>query len=398
MLKLKYIYIGGSEVKTSVQRKVVNQIYQLNFNGIPTEGWFFSDSVDSELKLNDFITIFPLKTQQVHKKYFKSYFDSDAINAFVYDFIEDRITDSDILFIRHYRTTRNYIKILKKYAKKIILYIPSNTIAENFRERQVNQNAGLISKLLSWWEYFRCFYVFEFYLLRNLISRLKSVVVFTPEFAEIIKSKAWGSVRVIYNRDGVACNEVPCRKINAETHDNVIKLLFMKGSSMQQSWSGLERLVESIEHNGKNRFQLFITGRMPDPRSFQKDFITLTGNLSMNDLIDLVNKVDLGVSNLSNYLIGFNSTANLKSREYYARGLPFIQANNMPDIDQTEAKKYYLNIPNLNQTINMDAIYDFAIKMRKDENHPFKMRSFAEENLDWKITVKELAESLRKIQ
>jgi hypothetical protein len=94
-------------------------------------------------------------------------------------------------------------------------------------------------------------------------------------------------------------------------------------------------------------------------------------------------------------MIGFNETTNLKSRDYYARGLPFIQANTMPDIDGTDAQRYYLLLPNNDTDIDVQRVYDFALSMRKDKFHAGKMRFFAEKNLDWKVTVAELGACLK---
>jgi len=170
----------------------------------------------------------------------------------------------------------------------------------------------------------------------------------------------------------------------------------MKGSNSTQRWAGLDRLVQSIRETGKGRFELMITGRVFDTQNYADPFITLTGRISDHDLDKLIDEADLGVSNLANYLIDFQETTNMKSREYFMRGLPFIQANTMPDIEGSLMKEYYLLLPNNSGLLDMNRIYDFAMRMRNDKRHPAEMRVFAEKNLDWHITTGELAVSLRK--
>jgi hypothetical protein len=127
--------------------------------------------------------------------------------------------------------------------------------------------------------------------------------------------------------------------------------------------------------------------------------VNLTGRLSDEDLKDLIDEVDIGVSNLENYLIHFEETTNLKSRDYYSRGLPFIQSNTMPDIEGTEAESFYHYVPNDDSIIDMNEVREFALRMRKDVNHPNKMHQFATEHLDWRVTSAELAQSiLERIQ
>ena len=111
----------------------------------------------------------------------------------------------------------------------------------------------------------------------------------------------------------------------------------------------------------------------------------------------LTMKIKLVMHNLENYLIHFCETTNLKSRDYYSRGLPFIQSNTMPDIEGTEAAQYYLHVPNDDSIIDMKKVYDFAMEMRKDPSHPQKMHDFAVKHLDWKVTVGELAEEIKAL-
>ena len=66
----------------------------------------------------------------------------------------------------------------------------------------------------------------------------------------------------------------------------------------------------------------------------------------------------------------------------------------MPDVDGTYAQNYYLKLPNDATLIDMELVYDFAIKMRSDKNHIQQMRKFADENLDWRVTVGELSKLL----
>jgi hypothetical protein len=390
-LKLAYIFLGGSLSGSSVQSKIICQITELRNNGFEAEGWFFSPSIQEKVSLNEFITIHPLKPYKAERNYFNNYYE----NQFYYGQINEYISanDVDCIFLRHGASGTEYFKLLKKHADKLFLYIPSNTIGENFSERKHAPPSGLLGMAFRWWEYFRYFYIYEKQLIRKYLPLLKSVVVFTPEFGRILNAAANRKINIIYNRDGADCQSVKLR--TPEYNSEKIKLLFMKGSSMQQPWSGLERLMRSIERQESDLFELYITGNVVEKELYDKPFVKLTGRLSNEELEQLVNEVDLGVSNLANYMIGFNETTNLKSRDYYARGLPFIQANTMPDIDGTDAQRYYLLLPNNDTDIDVQRVYDFALSMRKDKFHAGKMRFFAEKNLDWKVTVAELGACLK---
>lgn len=393
-MRLWYVYLGGNDEGSSVQRKVVCQINELRGHGIDARGVFFTSLVNEDFDLADHISVIKVPAFVSDRRYFRNYHETQATYQFIYQYLKEHQDEFELIFLRHGSSGGSYFEILKDFGKRIFLYIPSNSIAENFRERQAAPNNGIVGSLFRWWEYFRYFYIYEKRLIRKYLSKLRGVVVFTNEFAEILKKQSNDQVNFIYNRDGADCKNVAPRNADMNRSGKV-RLLFMKGSSMAQPWSGIDRLVNSIALGGKDRFELYVTGKVFNEDWEKHNFVKLTGRLSSEDLRKLTDQVDLGVSNLANYLIGFNETTNLKSREYFACGLPFIQANSMPDVDGTVAEQYYLKLPNDSTMINMDLVYEFAMKMRSESSHIQQMRKFAEENLDWKVTVGELSQMLK---
>lgn len=392
-MRLWYIYLGGNDPGSSVQRKVVCQINELRHHGIDAQGIFFTPMVKENMDLSDHIRVIRVPEFVSDRKYFRNYYEAQAAYRFIQDYLNVHENEFDFIFLRHGSSGSAYFNLLIKFGDKIFLYIPSNSITENFRERQAAPANGFVGTCFRWWEYLRYSYIYEKQLIRNYLRKLSGVVVFTNEFAGMLKRRAKGRVNFIYNRDGADCKHVIPRSTEL-VRTGKVKLLFMKGSSMAQPWSGIDRLIASIAAGGKDRFELYITGKVVDEAWQKHDFVKLTGRLSVEDLTTLTDQVDLGVSNLANYLIGFNETTNLKSREYFACGLPFIQANSMPDVDGTYAAQYYLKLPNDSTLIDMDLVHDFALKMRSDRNHIQQMRKFAEEHLDWRVTVGELSKLL----
>lgn len=387
-MKLIYIHLGGGLKASSVQNKICNQVQELNNNGIDAVAWLFSNEVAKDTLISENII---LKSLETYTKTYR-FFDKQFKNNFYYGQILENLENADFdrLFLRIGKPSANLFKLLNKYSNKTFAYIPSNTISENFQELKVNKFATIFSKVFTWIEYFVFTYILQNWLYLIILPKLRGTILFTPEFARMISRKSMGRAKTLYNRDGADCKNVPLRRpcIN---DPSIYKLIFLKGSSMQQPWSGLNRLVESIKSRPDLNFQLYITGKVYDTENFQYPFIKLTGRLKDNDLNELINEVDLGVSNLANYMIHFSETTNLKSRDYYARGLPFIQSNTMPDVEGTVGKNYYLNIRNDHSLIDMDVLKNFILKMRSDNFHHINMREFAENNLNWSKTVKELS-------
>ena len=391
--QLIYVYLGGSmKASSSVQNKISDQIEGLNKAGLSCVGWFFSTEVTEDTHYGNHIIFKPLKPNKSNGGFWSKHRNKQAQIAQVHSALKSQSGNTP-LFLRHISSGSAYFKMLTELGPRIFLYIPSNTIRENHHEFLSGFTGSIAGKLFkalyyitaTWWPEWR---FHKFY-----TAKVKACVAFTPEFCDMIRKKSLFPVRMIYNRDGASPRRVPVREPVHES--GIVKLLFMKGSNSVQRWAGLDRLMKSIKTSGKGRFELYITGRVFDGHTYDEDFIRQTGRLGEQELNELINKADLGVSNLANYMIGFSETTNLKSREYFVRGLPFIQANSMPDIENTPLRDYYLRLPNDSSLIDMDRVYQFAMDMRSRRNHPEEMRRLAETMLDWDITTAELAAAIR---
>ena len=391
--KLLYIYIGGSRNITSVQLKVRAQIRGMNEAGLQAHGLFFSDKVDKKEELDNQVTLLPLPIYEKEHRFFEHHHRMQFRFAHIAQVIKEKAQDYDFIFLRHAGNGQAYEKLLEGIASKTFLYVPSNRIRETFCERYYTKHTSVISAGFAWWEYLR-FWIREKRLMRAYYSKLKGVVTFTPEFGRILQKDSKAPLNLIYNRDGVDTNAVNHRSCK-ERKGEEVKLIFLKGSATEQRWAGLERLIRSIEAFPELKFRLYITGNADkQPERYARSFVTLTGRLPYEELDELIDDVDLGVSNLENYMIHFEETTNLKSRDYYSRGLPFIQSNTMPDIEGTEGEDYYHYVPNNDSIIDMKAVHAFAMRMRKAHKHPEKMHRFAVKHLDWKMTTAELTKEI----
>lgn len=394
VIRLLYIYIGGHAGRTSVHRKAVGQIKGLRSAGIQADGFFFHELNDDSL-VEEGIWLRSIPAYKKQLRFFAPYLKTQFEFGYIADVLEKEHHAYDAIYLRHSGNGPAYQRILEVIGHKTFLFVPSNRIRENYCERLYAERTSLASEVFSWLAYLNFWYQ-EKRVMRKYFHKVKAIVAFTPEFSRMLQKESRHKVDTIYNRDGVDTASVPARSPIVQ-HEDVVSLVFLKGSFAEQKWSGLDRLIESIEAHPNLPFKLFITGNATNKRAhYERPFVELTGRLSDEDLERLIDTVDLGVSNLANYLIHFEETTNLKSRDYFSRGLPFIQSNSMPDIDDSEAEDYYLRLPNTSEVIDMQAVYDFAMKMRANAGHAQEMHAFAEQILDWEVTCKELAESISR--
>jgi hypothetical protein len=77
----------------------------------------------------------------------------------------------------------------------------------------------------------------------------------------------------------------------------------------------------------------------------------------------------------------------LKTREYIARGLPFVIGHRDPDLKSAE--RFFLSVPANASPVNMDEVVAFAESILQSEGIPGYMREFAESHLDWTIKMQQ---------
>lgn len=90
---------------------------------------------------------------------------------------------------------------------------------------------------------------------------------------------------------------------------------------------------------------------------------------------------------LALHRIGSLNGSVLKLREYCARGIPFFYGYNDEDFDNFD---FSLRFSADDSPVDIDVISKFVEKMYSKDNHEYKMREYAEDNLDWTSKMKKI--------
>ncbi|NNC82349.1 MAG: hypothetical protein HKN79_02130, partial [Flavobacteriales bacterium] len=190
-IRLRYIFIGGVLKQHSVQNKISCQVKELRAHGIDAHGWFFNTLPEGENSgaFNEHITKLPLPLYTKQHRFFQDYHAEQSYYSYVADYIRAHQDEFDLLFIRQVGNGPGFEQVLTACPAKTILYIPSNRIRETYCERRYTDDNSLVSSLFSWYAYIR-FWFNEKRIQRSLLSRLRGVVTFTPEFGRIIASSS----------------------------------------------------------------------------------------------------------------------------------------------------------------------------------------------------------------
>lgn len=156
-------------------------------------------------------------------------------------------------------------------------------------------------------------------------------------------------------------------------------------------WHGYDRMIESLKnYKGEEKIVLHFAGNDGDG-SLAKwkqlaagmDNVIFHGGVYADELDQLINGMDLGISSLGLYRIGLDMGTVMKGREYMARGLPFVYAGEDPTIEKDHP--YALQLPNDDSPIDMEAVVAFARRVCTDRDASESMREYARTHMSWEM-------------
>lgn len=180
----------------------------------------------------------------------------------------------------------------------------------------------------------------------------------------------------------------------------VLKLAFVGSviSSMNSPWHGVDRVLAGIgKYRGPVRIELHIVGRFDERLSQYMEGVasnvTLHGEKYGQELDELLGQMNLGLSTLALHRKSMQQACSLKTRDYTARGLPFVLAYDDPDLTGCAGgEEFFLKLPNDDSAIDMESLVHFAARMASSHDVSNRMRKYAYEHMDWDRKVRQLYE------
>lgn len=200
------------------------------------------------------------------------------------------------------------------------------------------------------------------------------------------EKEIWGRPSLkIHN--GIDLLHVPALRTKQASVDN--EIIFV-GVARLSFWHGYDRLIKAIsQYNGKYFIKFMVVG--PGEEELKR-LKTITTELELEDNIiflgsqfggkldDVYQNAHVCVDSLGRHRSGNNINSSLKSKEYTAKGLPFMKSH----IDESfvDTDFIYEVSPDEND-INLESVITWYFNLPVDT--PKNMRSFAERNLSWDI-------------
>lgn len=392
-IELCYIFLSAGLKSDSVQNKVISQIKGLNHSGVKCRGFFFTNDVEVVTKFDDHIILIPYPI--TNKQYFNIIFQKKALIKHVTSYVSENLNRNELIYLRYPGASYELFKLSKKFKNRIISEHQSKETAEILSLRSEHPISFNISRLISYFLY-QIWPIYNEILWSKYYSKmLLAKVAVTNEIASY-HSRFCKNVWVVPNGISVAKYKLRTSPILGDK----LRIIFLKGTSGNAPWNGLDRLISSIDDfSNKENIELIICGSIIEGEIPYRHYIKLTGYMNSEELDSLISNVHLGFSTLCLFRKNLEEAAVLKAREYYARGLPFVYGYIDPDLEKIEvAKNYSYKVENNESKLNFDLILNFIKNVYKDSNHPSIMRNIAIENLDWNIKMNHIKENITKLK
>ena len=214
--------------------------------------------------------------------------------------------------------------------------------------------------------------------------------------------RIWGvETLMIHNAADVStmCRHQPRKSESGDIH--------LIGVANIAKWHGFDRVIEGIKEykirGGKRDVFFHVVGggiELDNLKEIAKStainkYILFHGTIVGEELDRLFDAADIGVSVLATYRSKMKKTYDsLKSREYCARGIPFITGELEHFYD---GKDFVLFVPDNEAPLSIDEVCIFADKMARDNDLTDRIQSFAKEFCGWEYAFKPVVDYLEEL-
>ena len=369
-MKKKILYIalceacGSKASADGVAMKVYGQCNALVKNGWDTWLLCYGDKDDIAIyHINDKKTEILNNSRKKHRRY-RIFEEAKLLVASMH---------FDAVYIRYPYTDFGFfsmIKEIKKVVKHIYIEIPTYPI----------ERWGI-----------------KYGLRKYFISRLDILLApllkkYVTQFRVIGKNTNYiFGVPAINISNGIDCDAIPIKNNKGSNNEFVIITV----SSMNH-YHGYDRLIKGlIDYYKKNvpkkKVRIIMVGNGPMKEKWiklavegnVKDFVDFVGEKSSEELTSYFENAHIAIGSLGLHRVGLHEVSTLKTKEYCARGIPFVCSNK--EIGFPPDFPFMIKVNPDETPINIQDLIDSYEKINKlYPNYIKDMRLFAEQHLDWK--------------
>ena len=165
----------------------------------------------------------------------------------------------------------------------------------------------------------------------------------------------------------------------------------------EMQYHGYDRIIRAVADENNRDVFLHLVGKLQNKteRMIRKlntgGRIIVYGYKTGDELTEIYNQCNIGVGPLAPHRLGGKEGTGIKTKEYFAIGLPYFYAGN--ELLVPDDYPYVLKLTDDESAIDLNMVKSFYDQIRKITTIENEMRSFASENFSWqKILGAALAE------
>lgn len=173
----------------------------------------------------------------------------------------------------------------------------------------------------------------------------------------------------------------------------------------EKDYHGYDRLIKGIyfyNKSEKDKVHFHLVGKISKKtiklikKLELENYVHVYGYLDGDEKKEVYSKCNVGVGPLAQSRVGGKQGTGIKTKEYFAIGLPYIVAgeelivpNNYP---------YVLELNDDESLIDIECVKNFYMSFRNNPNYKEEMREFARKNFSWQIVFKNALNEVSNIK
>jgi hypothetical protein len=393
MMSVLYVFTSASSKPGSVQKKVISQIKAMNASGMICKGLFFTTD---EVKDNAEQDIRFVHLNRVGPGYFRSARQRTAYHKAVYDFFETCQQPFDFVYYRYPGAHRLLTKLSEKLGHKLFFEHVTAETNEIRLYRKENPMRFKLSSMLSHFE----FYFLPLYREWRFGKRIRQLALMgicnSKQIADYECRLAGGRYKTFIQGDAVDVTQFNPRKVPVLESD--FRMVFLKGGGTGADFNGLDKVFRGIAaYNGPYRIRFYLYGSNLKAEREQISALGIEEQVITGDFIQkaeadlLMDTVHIGIGALAVHRKGITETTTIKTREYCARGLPFISGHSDPDFTgNAEAGVFNLELPANDDKLDLEAVIKWYKSLNFNAASVMNMHNFAVMFLSYHVKMKRL--------
>lgn len=343
MKKLRYFAFFGNFNSSGIVKKIDNTVEAANSIGYKADRKFFINRLS-------------------------------GLISFIRDII---LGDEDVIIIRHYDLFMPiifpFLLFRKIKGSKLILDIPTPRTIQ-IKELHFDNKSNVHIFLRTVWNYFSFTWI--------LLPFTRII-----QYSEESEFFSFGVKKRMYKIGNGIKIDVDLPIANKKQKD---KLSLIAVATLS-AWHGYDRLINALAYIKKENplypIDLTIVGDGPELHTLKnlvdmqslENIITFTGALQEEDLTQVFEGKHVGIASLGLFRKGVSESADLKTREYMARGLCVLGTGKDPDFPEESPFRFLVS-----NDESIDSIVEMLLSLKiEDLPDPKEVRKFAENNLSY---------------